>query len=300
MRLTYVILFLALLLAGCGTLKPPAYQASLESEAAPAPVLFVTTLPQALLPQQAGIDYARDLANALADYGVPTTTTPTAKQGWRLKIAASATGPDIAPTYQIIGPDQKCYAQVVGEKIPAQEWIKGDQSVLLQAALHDSQHLANVLTAINTQVQQHNPDALANRTPRLFISNVTGAPDDGDMTLPVNLTKAFTHIGVQLVHRKENADFSVAGHVHSLSLSQNVAAMEIDWIVRDSNNRLVGQVTQLRELHSPPSVAWTTLAPTLAPEAANGIFSVIHNDMIKSQKNATKPQDVNDRHLTSP
>lgn len=249
------------------------------------PVLLISSPAHALLDKQAGITYAHDLADALAAYGIPTTTTPPKDQNWQLKITARHVDGQIAPFYQIIGPDHKTYGQISGTQMSELDWKTSDSAKLAQIATRDSSALSGVLTKLNDHIQQTNPDSLANRTPLLFIQGVVGAAGDGDSSLTSNLAHAFLDSKLKLTTSLKEADFSVRGDVKALPVAAGENVTQINWIVRDSNGRLVGQVTQLRELKpSEMTPHWGALSLNLTQEAANGISTVIFNDIVKKQK----------------
>lgn len=281
-------LLLVCFLSGCSLLPRPFTAQRAAKPAQPAiPVLMVLPSSHSLMNKQAGLDYAHDLAAALDEYGVPTTTRRTAQQSWQLQISGASQGQMIAPTYRIFGPDAKLYGQLSSTPTPTSSWKAGDPAVLSQLATRDSAPLSKLLSKINAQVQAGNPNSLANRTPRLFIGPVTGAPGDGNTALPADLTLALKKAPLELISKKEDADFSVTGIVKIVLVTSESEAAEIDWTIHDSNDRLVGQVTQLRDFKtSAISSTWGNTATEVAQEAANGVTTVIHNDIMKIQKTA--------------
>lgn len=288
MKHTPLLLVLPLLgtLASCAMPHRPLAGLPPTPRLPPAPpVLFVSSPAHALLNNQSGITYAHDLADALAAYGIPTTTTPPKDQNWQLKITARHADGQIAPFYQIIGPDHKTYGQISGTQMSELDWKTSDPAKLAQIVKRDSAALSGVLTKLNNHIQQTNPDSLANRTPLLFIDGVVGAAGDGDASLTSNLAHAFLGSKLKLTPSLKGADFSVSGDVKALPVAAGDNVTQINWIVRDSNGRLVGQVTQLRELKpSQMTPHWGALALNLTQEAANGISTVIFNDIVKKQK----------------
>lgn len=264
------------LLAGCA-LSPRPFQAASSHVAAP-PVLFVSADKAA---GQGSATYARDLAAALATYGVPTTTDQPKDRNWQLRIMTAQAGAQVTPTYQIIGPDKKIYDQLPGSSIPVKGWTTDDPAVLSQAAAQDASNLSNLLAKLNAKIQLEAPDSLANRPPRLFIGTVTGAPGDGDSTFPADLGHDLSMSGLKLVTDKNAADFSVTGQVKTIPATKADSVIELNWVVHDSNGRLVGQVTQLREVKAADPTAWSAIAPSVVQEAANGVATVVHNDIVK-------------------
>jgi hypothetical protein len=60
--------------------------------------------------------------------------------------------------------------------------------------------------------------------------------------------------------------------------------VELDWVVRDRNNRVAGQVTQLHDL-DPNDIQpyWGDVAAAAASEAARGISTVVQNEVLKKK-----------------
>lgn len=293
------VLILTGFLSSCSLLPHQLSSGGTVRQTAPAvPVLLVTPAPR-LASQKTDQAYANDLATALAAYGVPTTTNRPKQANWELQISPLAQGSTITPTYQIIGPDKKTYGQMTGMPVQASEWTADRQNLLTQVATKDSASLSKTLAKINIQVQENNPNSLANRTPILFVGPVVGAPTDGDTVLAADLLLALKAVPLKLTPHKEDADFSVTGDVKTIPVTPTDNVAEINWIIHDSNGRLVGQVTQLRELKaSAISASWSGTAPIIAQEAANGVLTVIHNDIVKTSK--ANPQKKKTSPLLSP
>lgn len=283
------ILLLPLVLAACGTLPQPFYGNPGSPEAArlaepPAPVLMVPTPQTALLDDKAAALYARDLATQLANNDVPSIAAPPAKGEWQIGISASLAGANVAPAYAVIGPDGKDYGHQTGALVPASAWANGDPAALNQAAITDAAALTKLMTVINARIQQSNPDSLENRTPRIFVGTVSGAPGDGDVTLPLNLTRDLPGPDLTVVQNAAQADFIVTGTIKSTAAPQGQLQVELDWVVRDRNNRVAGQVTQLHDL-APEDIEpyWGDVAAAAASEAAQGIGTVVQNEILKKK-----------------
>lgn len=278
-------LFLAcVFLSSCSSsLHPPV---AFHSASPVAPLLLVTP-DHALINDKASQTYAQDVAAALADNGVLTTDNRANNQNWQLQISTTHQNGLIIPNYQILGPDKKSYAKMVGTPIFLQDWKTAQQARLSETAAKDSVSLSKMLAEINKTVQQNNPHSLANRTPVLFIGPTQGAPEQGDVTLPAALTQALKTAPLKLTSSKEDADFSVACSVKIIPTAPDQNLAEISWVIKDSGNRLVGQVTQLHELKaSTSSRFWEAPPPSEIQEAAEGILTVIRNDNVKTKKNS--------------
>ncbi len=291
MRVKHLFLAAALLLAGCGTLPQP-FHGNPGPEAArlavpPPPVLYVPPPTGALLGDDTAPVFAQDLAAALANYDVPSVAGAPPKHNWRLRVTAALTGDEIVPAYEVLGPDGKSYGKMKTAPVPAQGWAEGGPPVLAGIAKRDAPALAQLMTRVNATIQQSNPQSLANRTPRIFVGTVAGAPGDGNTSLPADLARALPSPDLQVVTDRSKADFTVAGTVKSSPAPQGQIQVELDWVVRDTNNRIVGQVTQIHALN-PGDVQpyWGDVAAAATQEAAGGIQTVVENDRLKKAKAA--------------
>jgi len=282
-------LILPLALAACGTLPQPFYGNPGSPEAArlaqpPAPVLMVPTPKTALLDDQSAALYAQALAAQLADQDVPSVAGPAEKGNWQVSISASLNGNVVDPSYVITGPDGKVYGRQPGAPVPAAGWSNGDSATLNAAATADAPALMKLMTTINAQIQQSNPDSLENRVPRVFVGSVTGAPGDGDTSLPLNLTRDLPGADLQVTQNASQADFTVIGTIKTSPAPQGQVQVELDWVVRDRNNRVAGQVTQIHDL-DPNDIDpyWGDVAAAAAAEAAQGITTVVQNEILKKK-----------------
>lgn len=295
----------ALLLASCGTLPQPfyGYPGKVASKLAvpPAPVLYVPTPPTALLANESAVLYAQDLAVQLANYDVPSVAGPVQKLNWQLKVTASLSGDNVVPAYEVIGPDGKSYGKQTGQPVSAKGWSDGDQTTLSQAAQADAPALSKLMVQINAQIQQSNPESLENRTPRIFIGEVTGAPGDGNSALPHDLANALPGPNLQLVQDKDRADFTVTATIKTEPAAQGQVQVELDWVVRDINNRIIGQVTQIHDLNnSDISPHWGDVAAAATQEAAGGIQTVVQNEILKKSTPKEPPKPPSAQPPASP
>lgn len=280
-------IFLAsICLSSCSSSQHPLPTLASHSTPPTVPVLLVTPA-HALVNDKPSLAYAQDIATALANDGVLTTDNRANNQNWQLQISKTQQDNVIIPTYQILGPNKKTYADMAGTPISQKDWETIQQSKLLETASTDSVKISKLLAGINNTVQQNNPNSLANRPPVLFIGPTFGAPGAGDTTLSSHLTEVLKTAPLKLTSSKEDADFSVSCNVKLSSPVPDKNIAEINWIIRDSGNRLVGQVTQLHEIKPSASLNfWDSPPASEIQEAAAGILTVIHNDTVKTKKTA--------------
>jgi hypothetical protein len=281
-------LLLPLALAACGTLPEPFYgnpgPEGARLAVPPAPVLMVPAPTLAMLDDTSASLYAKDLAAALVNYDVPSIAGPATPTAWQLSMSAALAGNNVVPAYVITGPDKKIYGHEAGAPVPAQAWANGDPAALQTAAEADAQGLSKLLAGINARIQGSNPESLENRPPRIFVGMVTGAPGDGDTTLPLDLTRALPGPDLEVVTNAAEADFMVTAAVKTQP-DQGQLQVELDWSVADVNHRKIGQVTQIHDLAAGDITPyWGDVAAAAAAEAAGGIQQVVANAVLKKGK----------------
>jgi hypothetical protein len=239
---------------------------------------MVPTPGGALLDDASAKLYAEDLATDLANLDIPSIAGPAATGDWRLTITASLNGASVIPSYDIIGPDKKTYGHQSGLPVAAAAWANGDTQALAAAANADSPALEKTLAAINARIQGSNPNSLENRTPRIYVGNVTGAPGDGNTTLPLDLARDLAGPNLQVITNPARADFTVTAKVKAEPDKNGQTLITLNWSVTDANHRKIGQVTQLHDLGlSEITPYWGDIAAAAATEAATGIAEVVNN-----------------------
>lgn len=287
----FVAILIPALLAGCGSLPQP-FLGRPGPEGGilsipPPPVLIIPPPLDAMLGHTAANRFAGDLAKALVAQDVPSLARHAAEFDWRLIAVADVSASQVIPAFFIIGPNGKTYGHAIGAPVPAQAWADGDPATLETTAVKAAPDLARQLAAINASVQQSNPLSLENRPSRVKLGNVTGAPGDGDHALALDLKRSLGQLGIIMVRKKTDSDFTVSGVVRILpatlpkpAATSNV--VELDWIIRGQNGQFIGKVSQLHNL-MPAQIApyWGDVAVAAAQQAALGIKQVIVNAIPK-------------------
>ncbi len=276
----FLPLLAAFLLTACGTLPEPFYgnpgPAAEKLAIPPTPVLIIPT-PNAALLGDSAQNYAQNLATALAAKGIPAIAGPAQPAQWRLVTTAALAGDSVIPHYTLIGPDQKTYGDITGTPADAATWGQAGPAQNLQAA-EDTPALENLLNTVNARIQGADPNSLENRPARLFVTGVTGAPGDGDLSLARNLTEDLPKLGDDITTNPQNADFFVTGTVTTAPDANNQLLVTLTWKVFDARHQSIGQVSQLHDLDpSDISPYWGDVAAAAATEAAGGIHTVISN-----------------------
>lgn len=278
-----------LLLAACGTApqpflgKPGAVGAKLAQP--PAPVLFIPAPQHAGLSQAGAQAYAQALASALSAQDVPAVPGPVQGQNWHLEVSASDLSGEMTPHFAIEGPDGKDYGDVTGAPQPEAQWVTASPALLNASATLDAATLEQRLTQINAAIQQSNPESLENRTPRVLVGRVTGAPGDGDQSLAYDLGRYLPSPDLEVTQTPALADFTVNATVKTKPDAGGQTMVELDWVVKDRNGRVTGQVTQLHDLNlADITPYWGDVAAAAAQEAASGVQDVVSNAVLKKAK----------------
>lgn len=278
----WLVFLIPVLLAGCGTLPQPFYgnpgPEGARLAVPPPPILIIPPPARALLPDDAAKLYAGDLASAFVALDVPSMAGPAQKTDWRLITTASQRGDDVIPRYTVLGPDGKDYGGRTGAPVNAADWSNGNPDALRKAAAADALTLCKLLAEVNATVQQSNPQSLENRPARIYLGRVTGAPTDGDNALALDIGRDLPGTDGVLVDNPREADFLVSGTVKTEPNAGQQILVQIVWTVRDSSNRVIGQVTQLHDLKlSDITPYWGDVAAAAASQGASGVQQVISN-----------------------
>lgn len=84
--------------------------------------------------------------------------------------------------------------------------------------------------------------------PKLHIGDVTGAPGDGNRSLPAALQTILGQDGVPLAGDAAKADFTVIAKVAKESLKNGTESMVITWQVIDPKGAVAGEIKQSNEI----------------------------------------------------
>ncbi len=291
-----VCLAALLALAGCGDLPQPFLGrpgATAERLAQPPPSrLAVLTPEQSLLPDAGANAWAGAVADALRTEEVPATTDSTrGRSDWRLVLSAEVRGAEVVPSYAVQNPSGEPQGVSEGAPVSAAAWAGGDPAVLKTAAAQAAPGIASLLGRIEAARRQSDPNSLLNRPARIFLSGVTGAPGDGNSSLPAQIRAKLGAMGLVVQDAAGGADFSLAGQVQTAPGAKGTMRIELQWIVSDSRGEERGRIVQLNEV--PPGTLdsyWGDVAVVVANEAAGGVRDVVLNASgARAAQSATPP-----------
>ncbi len=271
---------LLLLLTGCGTLPQPFFGrpgTNATRLAQPPPSrLSIPTPSESLLPAAGATAWAAAVADALAAEDIPATTGSRPRE-WSLGMTAELRGTDVIPTYTIRDPANVVMGTSESPPIAAATWSAAAPATLTAAAKTAAPAIASLLGRIEAAAKQSDPNSLLNRPARIWFTGVTGAPGDGNTSLPAQMRAKLTALGLIIQDDARGADFSLAGVVETAPGLAGTIRIEVQWTVADARGER-GRILQLNEV--PPATVsrfWGDVAVAVASEAAGGVRDVITN-----------------------
>lgn len=277
MRRSFLLL---LMLAGCGNLPQPFLGrpgATATRLSQPPPSRLSVPVPaQSLLSDAAAAAWASATADALTAEDIPAVAGSRPRE-WSLGLVAELRGADVIPIYTIRNPANETMGTSESPPIRAAEWSQGSATTLAAAAKTAAPGIASLLGRIEAAAKQSDPNSLLNRPAKIWFTGVTGAPGDGNTSLPAQMRAKLTALGLIIQDDARGADFSLAGTVDAAPGLAGTVRIEVQWTVSDAQGER-GRILQLNEV--PPiavSRNWGDVAVAVATEAAGGVRDVILN-----------------------
>jgi len=221
---------------------------------------------------------------------VPAVATDPQKGDWRLTVTAETHGTQVVPMFTVADPDGNPKGTTQGTPVDAALWASGDRRALDAAASAGGDAVATLLTRIEAQRRQNDPNSLVNRPARVLVPEVSGAPGDGNHALARQMRAHLPEVGEVVTDKPETADFAVKGEV-KLATTGEGQRVEIQWIVLDAAGRELGRVVQLNDIaRGSLDGLWGDVALVVAQQAAAGVRDVILNN---TGRRATAPAAAN-------
>ena len=277
-----LIVLLPLLLAACGSLPQPFFGnpglAGSRLAEPPPSRLAIPSPDQSLLPDAQAHAWAQAVAAALVEQEVPAEASDRRRnREWTLILAAEMRGADVVPSYTVQNPAGEPQGVSEAPAIPARDWASGNPEVLKAAAAQAAPGITSLLNRIEAARRQSDPNSLLNRPARVYFTGVTGAPGDGNRSLPTQMRAKLAAAGLVVQDTATNADYTLAGEVRTANGANGTVRVELQWIVADAKGER-GRVVQINEV-PPASVNsyWGDVAVAVADEAATGVHDVITN-----------------------
>ncbi len=274
-------LTLLLLVPACGSLPQPFFgqpgAAARRLSQPPPSRLAVAPPSEALLPEAAGAAWAGAVADALVAQEIPAVPSGRGTgRDWQLVLTAEQRDGTVVPSYAVLDPAGVRQGVSEGQPISLQAWANADPATLKLAALDAAPGVTSLLSRIEAARRQSDPNSLVNRPARVAFSGVTGAPGDGNATLPAQMRARLGQYGMVVQDTEKDADFSLSGEVRTAPGAAGAQRIEIQWIVADATGTERGRIVQLNEV--PPGTLdrhWGDVAVVVANEAAGGVRDVI-------------------------
>ena len=277
-------LLIVLALAACGGLPRPFEGnagATAQRLAQPPPARLAIPLPRDIfLGEAAAGELSQLIAEGLLAEEVPVLAGVPQTADWRLTIGTEPRGTDIVPLYRVLDPAGAQRGITEGLPVPSEQWVKAPP--LRRIAGEAIPRIASLLTRIEAERRQSDPNSLVNRPAVLAFTGVSGAPGDGNIALARAMRAELVKAGQDMADATGRADFTLSGVVTVAPAPGNAQRVEVDWLVLDAKGKEAGRVVQLNEVPKGMlSLAWGDVAYVVAAEAAGGVRDVIANRVPK-------------------
>ena len=280
-------LLLLLALAACGTLPRPFEGnpgATARKLVQPPSTKLVVDRPDAgVLPPGKADLFATALADALASQDVPAVSAGGLPSDWHIHLNLQRGEVALLPLFVITDEKGEQAGVAQGQPITAAVWAQGQVETLRKVATDAAPDIAGLLTRIEASRRAADPNSLINRTTKVFVPRVTGAPGDGNDQLTRQIKAAL--VAQSLIVDPASGDFTIAGQVAVVKLpGGKTDRVEIQWVISDPRGER-GRVVQLNEIQSGLlDRNWGDVAVVVAEEAAAGIKDVVARQVGTSSK----------------
>ncbi len=279
-RLGKLALFICLSLAACGDLPEPFLGnpgATARRLAQPlTPLLAVPPGTDTLLPDADNQDLANRIAAALQATEVPALVRQPERTDWRVVTRAERKGDVVTPSFSVLDPQGKEEGTAEGEAVPLVAWSTASPDLLQQVAAEAAPRIGAVLTSIQLARDKANPNSLYNRSAKVLVADVTGAPGDGNQSLTQQMRARLAVLGPVVLTTPTGADFVVQGEVKVVPIPHRQERVEIQWIIKTGAGDERGRVVQLNVIPAGTlDRYWGDVAVVVATEASNGVNDVI-------------------------
>ncbi len=285
------MLLSCLVLSACGDLPEPFLgnpgATARRLAQPPPPLLAVPPGEDTLLPDAANQELANQIAMALQATEVPALVRKPMATDWRLITRAQRDGDSVKPMFSVQDPQGKEEGSAEGEAVTLADWAAASPTLMHQVAAEAAPRIGAVLTSIRVAHDKADPNSLYNRSARVLVADVTGAPGDGNEALTRQMRSRLAVLGPVVLTTPTGADFVVQGQVVVAPEPKRQERIEIQWIVKTASGDERGRVVQLNEIPAGTlDHFWGDVAVVVAAEASNGV-----NDIVQRQS-GHEPNDA--------
>ena len=115
--------------------------------------------------------------------------------------------------------------------------------------------------------------------PKIFLSEVIGAPGDGNITLHRNMQRVMRIAGANIVSERPKSNFLVKGFVNVSPPYNGSNDISITWLVATKEGRELGKVTQKNRVPAGSlNGRWGDVAYVVAQGGSIGIIDIVEQD----------------------
>lgn len=121
-----------------------------------------------------------------------------------------------------------------------------------------------------------NDSPFLSKKPTIFLTEIVGAPGDGNNSLYKNMRRMLIIAGVNVVKERQTSMFLLNGFVNVSPTYDALNDIEITWLVTTKDGRIVGKATQNNRV-SEDAVRreWGQVAKDAAREGSVGIMNIV-------------------------
>jgi hypothetical protein len=271
------------LLAACGDASRPFMGAPgvMASRLARPPPMRVAVVPPSnlQLPAVASNLYAEAVANALQSQEVPAVVAIPRPGDWRLDLGAVRSGTNITPAFSLASPSGPAQGAERMRPIPWDTWRLGRPQMLRDVAAEAAPRIVRLLAGVDAARRHTAPANLNNRPRRVAVTEVTGAPGDGDQALLRLMRTKLAQLGPVVQESPVDADFIVKARVQDRPVNASTRKVKISWQVLNGRGEEIGRLEQQNDV--PKGMLdryWGDVAVVVTDEAAVAVRDVILNE----------------------
>lgn len=264
-----------MLLTACGDLPRP-YQGAPGATAArlaqPPPSRIAVFAPGG----GQSATYASALTTALREQEIPAVADAPRPGDWRLLVGADDQGGSIVPAFLLVDPAGKEQGMEQAAAMPAEIWRLGRPDALQRSAAEAAPRIATLLARVEAARRHSDPRSLANRPGRTAVTEVTGAPGDGNTVLLALMRNKLSELGQVVQESTIGVDYTVRAVVTDVPAGPRMRRIEIAWLVHDKRNEEVGKIVQSNDMPAGTlDRHWGDVGVVVTEEAAAAIRDVI-------------------------
>lgn len=284
MRYLFPLLLLAFLTA-CGALPKPFQPSGKDLASAPLPADAGPLLVEPIRGVSPGLadGGAEALATALNARGVTATPLYDGRElrllrGFAALDASGTLTDQLAITWEVIGPGGRIVAHAVQQiEVPKNRWSKGESGTLGLVLSGSADLVAAALLGFEAPQGQNQAAAIPEGPVSIRLAAFSGAPGDGNESLPRALTAALNRAGYILAGPGATDAYEIVGRMQVRpSAGSGGEDVTLVWEVFDPTGKRLGQAAQANTIPAGSlNGAWGDTAPAIAAGALEGIEEIL-------------------------